>query len=120
MLYQIKATQTEEYQQRLWFTDQHHDLFIWLDSDYNPLAFQFCYNKLHDEHAVLWHRHHGYSHQRIDSGEPGDGNYKVSPILLANGHIEPLRIAAGFKHINSNIDRKLADFVYQKLLEYAD
>lgn len=120
MLYQIKVTQAKKNQHQLWFTDQSHDLFIWINPDNQPVAFQLCYNKLHNEHAVLWHQHHGYSHQQIDSGEPGDGKYKMSPILLADGDVEPLRIAANFKLISRGIDPILAGFIYQKLLEYTD
>lgn len=120
MLYQIKVTQAEKNQQQLWFTDESQDLFIWITPDNQPVAFQLCYNKQHDEHAVLWHQYHGYSHQQIDSAKPGNGKYKMSPILLANGDLEPLRIAADFKFVSRNMDPELAAFVYQKSLEYTD
>lgn len=118
MLYQIKAIQTEKNQHRLWFSDQSHDLFIWAGSDDCPHAFQFCYNKLQNEHALHWHQLHGYSHFRIDSGESYEDKYKMSPILLADGDVEPVNIAAEFKIISQKVEPKLADFVYQKLLEY--
>lgn len=120
MLYQIKAIQTEKNQYRLWFTDLSHDLFIWVSSDDCPRAFQFCYNKPENEHALLWHQHHGFSHHRIDSGESYEGRYKMSPIMLADGDIEPLKIAADFNNISLDIEPKLANFVYKKLLEYAN
>ena len=118
MLYQIKVKQTRKSQQRLWFSDHFHDLFIWLDTDNQPLAFQFCYDKSDNEHAVLWHHQTGYSHQRVDSGEPTNGRYKQSPILIANGQPEQASIAANFRRISANIDPTLAAFVYKKLLDY--
>lgn len=118
MLYQIKVKQTRKSQQRLWFSDRSHDLFIWLDTENHPLAFQFCYDKSHNEHALLWHHQTGYSHQRVDSGEPNNGSYKQSPILIANGEFDPSEIAAAFKRISAKLDPALSEFVYKKLLEY--
>ena len=118
MLRQIKVKETENYPQRLWFTDRSHDLFVWINFDRQPLAFQFCYNKLQNEHAILWNLQHGYSHQRVDSGEAKDKRYKMSPIMIEDGDIEILKIAADFKRINQRLDPELADFIYQKLLEF--
>ena len=105
---------------RLWFSDENHDLFIWLDPQSEPLAFQFSYDKLHDEHCIYWHRDRGYSHDRIDSGEPVDGSYKMTPIMVPNDQFDDTQVAQDFLSVSDNLTPKLRDFVFQKLKCYAD
>jgi len=100
--------------QRLWFCDPDNDLFIWLDNG-QPVAFQFCYNKRKDEHALNWDTKRGLSHEKIDNGETHIVSYKMTPIMVPDGQVDQYQISQLFKDISQNIDPKLAEFVLQKL-----
>ncbi|TNF32927.1 MAG: hypothetical protein EP315_09005 [Gammaproteobacteria bacterium] len=119
MLQPVKARQDTD-QPRLWFNDKDHDLFIWLDDRQQVVSFQFSYNKLHNEHIIVWHRDKGFTHDRIDNGEPGDGRYKMTPILLPDGDADFVHLAQEFKHISQLIEPALAEFIYEKLSTLKD
>ena len=87
--------------------------------DNKPLSFQFCYNKRQDEHVISWHQHSGYSHEKIDSGETSVHSYKITPIMMPDSEFDCDALASHFRTISTNLDKALADFVYEKLLSYA-
>ena len=105
---------------RLWFSDLDHDLFVWLDEAGQPVAFQFSYDRQRDERCIEWHRHRGYSHSRIDSGEARDGHYKMTPIMTTNEPLDAAGIAARFLSISADMDTELACFIHGKLCHAAD
>ena len=105
---------------RLWFSDQNHDLFIWLDKLHEPMAFQLSYNKIDDEHCICWHCDKGFSHDRIDSGEDPEGSYKMTPIMVPDGKFDHKKLAQEFQLISADMEPRLANFIYQKLSCYAD
>lgn len=100
---------------RLWFNDQDHDLFVWLDEQQKPLAFQFSYHTRQDEYCIHWHRQRGFSHDRIDSGDTLDGHYKMTPVLMPDGEFEGQRLAEIFQSVCKDIDAALAQFIYRTL-----
>ncbi|MCW9014162.1 MAG: hypothetical protein OQL06_10290 [Gammaproteobacteria bacterium] len=104
---------------RVWFSDQQHDLFVWFDNHNKPIAFQFSYNKNINEHSISWSEKMGYSHDKIDNGEPGDGSYKMTPIMMPDGIFDGKKIAEEFKRVSLELDTALTDFIYQTLLSYA-
>ena len=115
MLREIKTDKhSSDPLQRIWFSDQDNDLFIWLD-DETPVAFQFSYNKRQDEHTLNWQAQRGYSHQRIDNGEDDSTNYKMTPIMIPNGMIDRDQISHIFKSISHEIEPQLAEFISRKL-----
>ena len=102
-------------QQRLWFSDTDHDVFVWLDNNGQVVSFQFSYNKLHNEHIIVWHKDKGYSHNKIDNGEAANGHYKMTPIMIPDDEADFSKLAAEFKHISSELDSSLTDYIHQKL-----
>ena len=65
------------------------DLYIWFDTADEPIGFQFCYDKGRNEHALTWLADSGFSHMRVDAGEPaGALHYKHSPVLTLDGAID--------------------------------
>lgn len=114
MLQAIKTRQDGD-QQRLWFSDTDHDLFVWLDTTRQVASFQFSYNKLRNEHIIVWDRDKGYSHDKIDNGEVANGHYKMTPIMVPDGDADYAELAAKFKQVSREIDPSLADFIYQTL-----
>lgn len=107
-------------QQRLWFSDIDHDVFVWLDNNRPVVSFQFSYNKIHNEHIIVWQMDKGYSHDKIDNGEPGNGCYKMTPIMIPDGEADYPKLANEFKHISREIEPSLADFIFQKLSGFSN
>ncbi len=104
---------------RRWFADGFFDLFVWLDAQGAILAFQLCYDKGHDEHAITWRSPSSYFHQRVDDGENGSGIGKATPILVPNGTFDFSALAQRFKSAIAEIDPQLSTFVYTKIVDFA-
>ena len=105
---------------RLWFSDDNHDLFVWLDDRNNPVAFQFSYDKHRDEHCIYWHQQRGFRHDRIDSGDNLQAGYKMTPILVPDGHFDAPRLVKLFQSICMEMDPRLARFIQQTLAGAGD
>ena len=103
--------------QRLWFSDQNHDLFIWLNENAQPVAFQFSYDKNINENSINMSLENGFSHDRVDNGESGDVSYKMTPIMIPYGEFDCHKIASKFKSISKQLDPAVTDFIYHTLLE---
>ncbi|MDH5484380.1 MAG: hypothetical protein OEY43_04010 [Gammaproteobacteria bacterium] len=95
-----------------------HDLFVWLDESGQPSGFQLSYNKTHTEHVINWFLDRGYSHDKVDSGEDKQGNYKMTPIMVPDGEFESEKIAAEFISISTEMDADISSFILEKLLDY--
>lgn len=103
---------------RRWFSDRDFDLIVWFDKDDVIIAFQLCYDKQKNEHALTWRAPSGYYHNRVDTGEYHPLQPKATPILVSDGVFDYLRIAEAFGQAKSEIEPRIADFVYEKLLEF--
>lgn len=104
---------------RQWFSDEDHDLFIWLDSTLQPIGFQFTYDKLFDEHCLSWMMNRGYSHDRIDTGEDVYLNIKQTPVMVADGEFNAAELAKRLSAISDEVPEKLLQFVLDKIHGYA-
>jgi hypothetical protein len=100
---------------RRWFSDEYFDLILWEDENKDILRFELCYGKNKDEHAFIWSRQSGNSHLKVDDGEDVSGSFKMSPIMIADGHVDPESILAKFLEASRMIDQKISHFVYSKL-----
>lgn len=117
MLYEIgEVRQVEGEGLRRWFTDDFFDLIVWFDEKNVIHGFQLCYDKTGYERSLTWKRS-SYEHNKIDEGE-NQGSQKRSPILVADGEFEKRRIAYKFWNESKNIDKKIVEFVYKKILGY--
>lgn len=111
------SNQQQTDDRRLWFNDQDHDLFVWLDEQQQPLAFQFSYHTRQGEHCIHWHRQRGFSHDRIDSGENLHGRYKMTPIMVPDGRFDRQQLAEKFQSVCEEMDPALAQFIYRTLAD---
>ena len=109
---------------RRWFEDDYFDLIVWLDARPEIVRFQLCYDKRHDEHALTWQRHEGFTHARIDTGSASVWETR-SPTLrqvTAATTIGDARLARAlrdhFAERSTKIDPVVAHFVRDKLVEY--
>lgn len=92
------------------------DLYIWFDTADEPIGFQFCYDKGRNEHALTWLADSGFSHMRVDAGEPaGALHYKHSPVLTLDGAIDMARIEALFRQVSNHLPEPVVRFVLERL-----
>ena len=103
---------------RRWFWSNYFDLIVWFNSENDIIGFQLCYDKNRYQRVLTWKMESGYSHDRIDDGEGSPGKYKGTPILAADGIFEEGKIAALFKEESQSIDKQIAGFIHEKILEY--
>ena len=118
MLRELDNPRQNENEIRRLFNDDYFDLYVWYNEDNSIKGFQLCYEKNADARALTWHRDHGYSHMRIDDGETGNYIQKMKPILVPDGIFNFNAIAEKFKNESARIEKKVADFVYDKILCY--
>jgi hypothetical protein len=57
------------------------DLIVWYDGSGSAQGFRLCYDKGHNEQAVLWSVNGGLSSATVDDGEGDLSRHKGSPIL---------------------------------------
>jgi hypothetical protein len=104
---------------RRWFRSASLDLIVWCNAAREPIGFQLCYDKPRDEHALTWTPEFGFLHAAIDDGESVGLNYKQSPMLVADGHVDIDRICGVFNDASANMPKDIVEFVGTKLRQYA-
>jgi hypothetical protein len=104
---------------RRWFSDDYFDLIVWYDGPSRGRShisgFQLCYDRSGYERALTWTREHGYSHEKVDTGEGGWAGMKSTPILVADGFFDGAQVAMRFREASKGIDQDIADLVLDKL-----
>ena len=103
---------------RRWFRDERFDLIIWYESGV-IVGFQLCYDTDTDERAITWYATGSYVHAKVDDGEQPFGA-KSAPILVSDGLFNAERVAGEFRQAAAEIDRDIADLVYDRLISYSD
>ena len=103
---------------RRWFASSFLDIIVWYDNEMAITGFQLCYDKGREEKALTWRRDYGYSHNRIDDGEGRTYRQKMTPILVADGIFEYKEVSERFKKESKEIDAGIAQFIYEKLLQF--
>jgi len=102
---------------RRWFSDEDFDLIVWIDPENRILGFQLCYDKQTGQKALTWLKDDGYRHSRIDDGD-NPGKMKASPVLEADGHFDREGIGRRFRENRGDVPSKVADYVYDKIMNY--
>jgi len=100
---------------RRWFSDPQLDLFVWYDEHGDILRFQLCYDKGAGERALTWCRDNGFSHHGVDDGEGGIYEMKGTPILVADGVPDSVRIAGLFREHGRKLEHDLYEFVFARI-----
>jgi len=107
---------------RRWFSDEYFDLIVWCESPgsgrSNITGFQLCYDRNGYERALTWTRDHGFSHEKVDTGENRPGSMKSTPILVADGVFDSAGVGERFREASKGIDPDIAGLVQEKLAEY--
>ena len=102
---------------RRWFRDERHDLIVWYELDH-LVGFQLCYDTNTNERAITWRATGSYVHAKVDDGEQPLGA-KSTPILVSDGIFDAQRVAGEFRKAAAEIDREIADLVYDRLVSYS-
>ena len=105
---------------RRWFTSTTMDLVVWCDEADCPIGFQFCYDKGNVERALVWDAKSGFAHMTVDDGEASGGMYyKATPILVADGRFDAVRVSALFEADSVHMPIGLKKFIAEKINSYA-
>ena len=107
---------TKEFRTR-WFSDDYFDLTLWQRDDGSIVRFELSYNRRVNEHALTWDEQGGFSHLKVDDGEREAGQFKMSPMFMADGVFNWKDIAERFERESRGIEAKIASFVHQKILD---
>lgn len=103
---------------RRWFADEYFDLVVWQDASKEIVEFELSYDKSKNQRAIRWGKPVGYAHYRVDDGD-WPGKHKASPVLLPDGYFDFGKIARLFARESKTIEKKIAKFVYEKILQFA-
>jgi hypothetical protein len=118
MLREVKKPRQNDGERRRIFFDEFFDLYLWMNNADGISGFQLCYDKRGNERAMTWREDAGYSHTKVDDGEPLDGGYKMKPILVADGLFQADTIAEKFKLASETMPDWIADFVYERISKF--
>jgi hypothetical protein len=91
------------------------ELIVWLNNADKPIGFELCYDKQDAEHAITWHSTAGFRHTAVDDGEGRPGQYKSSPLLLANRVFDAKRVYNLFSASSDTMPSDIAVFVQRVL-----
>lgn len=114
----LKLRQIPGEPRRRWFTSNDFDLIVWLADEQSFSGFELCYDKQHDERALVWSKSAGFRHMAVDDGEQRPGKYKATPILVADGLFDARRICAAFRDASHSLPKEVAAYVLQALEQY--
>ncbi len=109
-----KRSQPNGEPERRWFFSHEMDLIVWVGPDGLPTAFQLAYDKYRGEHLVSWSATKGLIHYAVDDGEQAWGMGQT-PLLHANGAINPESLLASFRAEAINVPTVLREFVEARL-----
>ncbi len=101
-----------------WFQDDYFDLFIWQDPT-NIISFQLCYDRMGRERVVSWDEDRGFGHHSIDDGESSP-HKNMTPVFVMDGAFCSDEVLPKFTEAYPFLPQDIADFVLQKLIEYAE
>jgi hypothetical protein len=105
---------------RRWFSSREIDLIVWTHKTGSMAAIEFYYDKIVDEHVLIWRERSGFTHLAVDDGEQKPAlEYKRSPILIPDGSFDPDRIRTLFEGSCQYLPADVANAVRLKLEELA-
>jgi len=95
------------------------DLIVWYDEGDSIAGFEFYYDKNIQEHVFIWQADSGFTHLAVDDGEQKPVlNFKETPILIPDGHIDPNRIRSLFEESCKLLPTEVVALVRQKLVQH--
>lgn len=101
--------------ERRWFTSRDMDLVVWQDAAGQPVGFQLCYDKRHQEKALTWRGEGTLSYAVVDAGDTHDMKHKASPVLLQGRTADLSALAESFRGEAGVLPPDIAALVLQVL-----
>ena len=102
---------------RRWYQDEFFDLYTWHAPNGALAGFQLCYDRPGRERAITWHRQHGFSHNRIDSGDI-PGRMSATPLLVAGARFPHRLVRERFVRHAATLDAATRKAIVDKMREY--
>lgn len=99
---------------RRWFCCAEQDLYLWQDETGEIVAFQLCYAKPDNEHAIYWRADSGFSHLRVDDGESTTFSAST-PVLVADGVFDSRSVVDRFRALAAALPADVVEFVIARL-----
>lgn len=120
LLAELKNAQTfDGKHRRRWFSSTDMDLIVWYDEDDTPAGFELYYDKNIREHVFIWRKEKGFAHLAVDDGEQKTAlNYKETPILIPDGHMDSNRIKRLFEASCDGLPDEVVSLVKVKLMSH--
>lgn len=103
---------------RRWFFSKDFGLIVWLSDEQGFAGFELCYDKLHNEHSIVWSKTGGFLHMAVDDGEQRPGNFKSAPIMVSDGLFDAKRIHSAFLEASQPLPEAVASYVLQALEQH--
>jgi hypothetical protein len=118
MLNEAKKRKIHGDYDRRWMSDDYFDLIVWYEPGAGVHGFQLCYGKPHSERALTWRSSCGFTHHRVDSGEPAP-IWGLTPILVPDKSFPAAEVTREFRNRSAELSGILRDFVLTKISEFA-
>ena len=87
---------------------------IWYDRAGHPVSFQLAYGKPFKEHALVWQRHQGFQHHRVDDGEDNP-KVNATPVLIPDAAPDFIAIEQQFLRQAAQLDPSLTQWLCGEL-----
>ena len=113
--------QHEGEHRRRWFHSGEMDLIVWVEDDGGPCGLQLTYDSGESGQGMkvlTWLPESGYSHDSLDEGEDRPFRYKMTPLVVADGVFEHVRVLAHFKAQAGDMPADMRAFVEDRLSQY--
>jgi hypothetical protein len=93
------------------------DLIVWVDETDQIVEYQLCYEKGHQEFALIWKRDTGFNHATVDSGEQLPTRNRT-PILVPGGPCDVPFVSSLFEKASRNVPDPIRGLVKETLGRY--
>jgi len=100
------ARQYDNEPRRRWFSSDGQDLFVWQSDTGAIVAFQLCYSKLINEHAIYWRSDRGHAHVRVGNGMRGDNILDEADVSF-----DKRAVLDQFMQLSADLPAPVKDFV---------
>ncbi|MBN1622265.1 MAG: hypothetical protein JW871_06715 [Endomicrobiales bacterium] len=102
---------------RRWFQDDYFDLIVFYGDKRKIAGFELCYNRFNDEHVFIWSKDSGFSHYRVDDGEP-IADIHMTPIMVPDGAFPLQDVLHKYVKSSKNVSPEINKFIVKKINEF--
>ena len=102
--------------EKLWFTEESIDLFVWLSEGKEITKFQITYDKPNSEKSYTWSKGQQTTHMEVDEGSQ-PGKHPSSPILVNEIPCDEERLLNVVKQHKNALPTNIYKFIKEKITE---